>query len=82
MILNTTRHLVTSNSNLRDLRWSIGQMVAHLASSGSGLQTGDLVGTGTISSLVRENMLFNSLGSFADEDEESIATTTQPGLSP
>jgi len=31
-------------------------MLAHLASSGSGLQTGDLIGTGTISSPVRENV--------------------------
>ncbi|KXJ86991.1 putative 2-hydroxyhepta-2,4-diene-1,7-dioate isomerase [Microdochium bolleyi] len=42
--------LLTSRSNLRDLRWSPGQMVAHLASSGCGLSTGDLIGTGTISS--------------------------------
>lgn len=44
--------LLTTRSNLRDLRWSPGQMVAHLASSGCGLNTGDLLGTGTISSPV------------------------------
>ncbi|KAH7064331.1 putative 2-hydroxyhepta-2,4-diene-1,7-dioate isomerase [Paraphoma chrysanthemicola] len=44
------RCLLTTKSNLRDLRWSPGQMVAHLASSGCGLGTGDLIGTGTISS--------------------------------
>ncbi|KAH8724211.1 putative 2-hydroxyhepta-2,4-diene-1,7-dioate isomerase [Phaeosphaeriaceae sp. PMI808] len=53
---NTNRHLISSRSNLRDLRWSPGQMLAHLASSGSGLQTGDLIGTGTISSPVRETL--------------------------
>ncbi|KAJ6151373.1 hypothetical protein N7470_007967 [Penicillium chermesinum] len=42
--------ILTTYSNLRDLRWSPGQMVAHLASSGCGLNTGDLLGTGTISS--------------------------------
>ncbi|KAF4215540.1 hypothetical protein CNMCM6457_005860 [Aspergillus fumigatiaffinis] len=42
--------ILTTCSNLRDLRWSPGQMVAQLASSGCGLNTGDLLGTGTISS--------------------------------
>ncbi|KAH6884446.1 putative 2-hydroxyhepta-2,4-diene-1,7-dioate isomerase [Thelonectria olida] len=42
--------LLTTRSNLRDLRWSPGQMIAHVASSGCGLKTGDLLGTGTISS--------------------------------
>ena len=45
-------NILTTQSNLRDLRWSPGQMVAHLASSGGGLNTGDLLGTGTISSPV------------------------------
>ncbi|KAJ4152184.1 hypothetical protein NW765_017693 [Fusarium oxysporum] len=49
----STAPLLTSRSNLRDLRWSPGQMLAHLASSGCGFRTGDLVGTGTISSPVR-----------------------------
>jgi fumarylacetoacetase len=44
--------ILTTCSNLRDLRWSPGQMVAQLASSGCGLNTGDLLGTGTISSPV------------------------------
>jgi fumarylacetoacetase len=50
------RNLVSIRFNLRDLRWSLGQILAHLASSGSELQTGDLIGTGTILSLVRENV--------------------------
>jgi fumarylacetoacetase len=40
---------VICKSNLRHLYWSPGQMVAHHASSGCGLQAGDLMGTGTIS---------------------------------
>lgn len=59
--------ILTTRSNLRDLRWSPGQMVAHLASSGCGLNTGDLLGTGTISSPVSntytdEPFIFHDLG--------------------
>ncbi|KAH7139962.1 putative 2-hydroxyhepta-2,4-diene-1,7-dioate isomerase [Dactylonectria estremocensis] len=46
----STEPILMSRSNLRDLRWSPGQMLAHLASSACGLNTGDLIGTGTISS--------------------------------
>lgn len=42
--------MITSRSNLKDLYWSPLQMIAHHASSGCGLRTGDLIGTGTISS--------------------------------
>ncbi|CAI7608873.1 unnamed protein product [Penicillium bialowiezense] len=38
-----------SRSNFRDLHWSGRQMVAHLASSGADLRTGDILGTGTVS---------------------------------
>ena len=38
-----------SRGALRDLYWSIGQMVAHHTSNGCNLQAGDLLGTGTIS---------------------------------
>ncbi|KIW95802.1 fumarylacetoacetase [Cladophialophora bantiana CBS 173.52] len=37
-------------SNLKDLYWSPGQMLAHWVSAGSGANTGDLLGTGTASS--------------------------------
>ena len=40
---------VVCESNLKHLYWSPAQMVAHHASSGCGLEVGDLVGTGTIS---------------------------------
>jgi fumarylacetoacetase len=41
---------VLCRSNLRDAYWSPGQMLAHYASSGCGVRTGDLLGTGTASS--------------------------------
>jgi fumarylacetoacetase len=38
-----------SKSNMKDLYWTIGQMLTHHASGGCNLQTGDLIATGTIS---------------------------------
>jgi fumarylacetoacetase len=38
-----------SRGNLRDLYWSIAQLVTHHASNGCNLQPGDLLATGTIS---------------------------------
>jgi fumarylacetoacetase len=38
-----------SRSNTKDLYWTIGQMLAHHASNGCNLQTGDLMATGTVS---------------------------------
>jgi fumarylacetoacetase len=38
-----------SRSNLRELYWTLGQMVAHHTSNGCNLQTGDLLATGTVS---------------------------------
>ena len=38
-----------SRSNMRDLYWTIGQMLTHHASNGCNLQTGDLIATGTVS---------------------------------
>jgi fumarylacetoacetase len=38
-----------SRGNLRDLYWSMAQLVAHHASNGCNLRPGDLLGTGTIS---------------------------------
>ena len=38
-----------SQSNVRDLHWSGRQMIAHVASCGSDLRTGDILGTGTVS---------------------------------
>ncbi len=41
-------HLL-SRSNLKDLYWTIGQMLTHHASNGCNLQVGDLMATGTVS---------------------------------
>ena len=38
-----------SKGNLRDLYWSLAQLVTHHASSGCNLRPGDLLATGTIS---------------------------------
>jgi fumarylacetoacetase len=45
---NIAPHLL-SRSNMKDLYWTIGQMLAHHASNGCNLQTGDLMATGTVS---------------------------------
>jgi fumarylacetoacetase len=45
---NIEPHLL-SRSNTKDLYWTIGQMLAHHASNGCNLQTGDLMATGTVS---------------------------------
>ena len=41
--------MTVSESKLQDLHWSGRQMCAHLASTGADLQTGDILGTGTVS---------------------------------
>jgi fumarylacetoacetase len=41
--------MLLSRSNMKDLYWTIGQMLAHHASNGCNLQTGDLMATGTVS---------------------------------
>ncbi len=38
-----------SRSNLRELYWTLGQMLTHHTSNGCNLRTGDLLGTGTVS---------------------------------
>ena len=45
---NIEPHLL-SRSNMKDLYWTIGQMLTHHASNGCNLQTGDLMATGTVS---------------------------------
>ncbi|HEY0657816.1 MAG TPA: fumarylacetoacetase, partial [Pyrinomonadaceae bacterium] len=43
-----------SRSNMKDLYWTIGQMLTHHASNGCNLQTGDLIATGTVSGNSKE----------------------------
>jgi fumarylacetoacetase len=38
-----------SRGNLRDLYWTVGQLLTHHASNGCNLQSGDLLGSGTVS---------------------------------
>jgi fumarylacetoacetase len=38
-----------SQNNLQNLYWTPGQLIAHHASNGCNLRTGDLIGTGTVS---------------------------------
>ncbi|MDH3529435.1 MAG: fumarylacetoacetase [Acidobacteriota bacterium] len=45
---NIEPHLL-SRSNLKDLYWTIGQMLTHHASNGCNLNPGDLIATGTVS---------------------------------
>jgi fumarylacetoacetase len=45
---NIEPHML-SRSNMKDLYWTIGQMLTHHASNGCNLQTGDLMATGTVS---------------------------------
>jgi fumarylacetoacetase len=41
--------LCICQTNLKNLYWTLGQLVAHHASNGCNLRTGDLIGTGTVS---------------------------------
>ena len=50
---NIEPHLL-SRSNMKDLYWTIGQMLTHHASNGCNLQTGDLMATGTVSGKSKE----------------------------
>jgi fumarylacetoacetase len=43
------RPFVVSRSNLRDLYWTLAQMVAHHTSNGCNLRPGDLIASGTVS---------------------------------
>lgn len=48
------RRYLLSQSNIKHLYWSPFQMLAHHTSAGCGLSSGDLIGTGTISSLATQ----------------------------
>ncbi|KAL4936357.1 hypothetical protein BDV06DRAFT_227974 [Aspergillus oleicola] len=49
VVRNGTSHLVTE-TNLKELYWTPYQQLVHLASAGEGLNTGDIFGTGTVTS--------------------------------
>lgn len=48
-LLRDGKQHVLSSSNLKYMYWTPYQQLAHHAASGCGMQTGDLIGTGTIS---------------------------------
>ena len=45
---------VVSRSNLRDLYWTLAQLVTHHASNGCNLRPGDLIASGTVSGSAKE----------------------------
>ncbi|MBV8671932.1 MAG: fumarylacetoacetase [Acidobacteriaceae bacterium] len=45
-----------SQGNLRDLYWTLAQMLTHHASNGCNLQSGDLLATGTVSGVARDSL--------------------------
>lgn len=47
--------VTVSRSNLRDLYWTLAQMVAHHASNGCNLRPGDLIASGTVSGPEKES---------------------------
>jgi fumarylacetoacetase len=47
--------LAVSRSNLRDLYWTLAQMVAHHSSNGCNLRPGDLIASGTVSGPEKES---------------------------
>lgn len=49
-VIRDNKKYIFSESNLKELHWTLQQRLKHLVSAGAGLQTGDVFGTGTISS--------------------------------
>ena len=48
-IITGSQTTTVTESKAQDLHWSGRQMAAHLASTGADIQTGDIIGTGTVS---------------------------------
>jgi fumarylacetoacetase len=48
--------VLLSRSNLRDLYWTLAQMLTHHTSNGCNLQSGDLLATGTVSGLSPDSL--------------------------
>lgn len=46
---------VVSHSNLKDIYWTLGQMVAHHSTNGCNIRPGDLIASGTVSGPEKEN---------------------------
>ena len=51
-----TEPVQMSRGNLRDLYWTLGQMLTHHASNGCNLQPGDLMASGTVSGATEDSL--------------------------
>jgi fumarylacetoacetase len=60
-----------SHGSFADVYWTVAQMVAHHASNGCNLETGDLMGSGTVSGPLRES--WASLLELTQRGKEPIA---------
>ncbi|KAL5339551.1 hypothetical protein BJX70DRAFT_397751, partial [Aspergillus crustosus] len=60
-ILRSGKSYTVTETNLNELYWTPYQQLAHLASAGEGLSTGDIFGTGTITSR-RKNTTGENIG--------------------
>ncbi|KAH7014599.1 uncharacterized protein B0I36DRAFT_389449 [Microdochium trichocladiopsis] len=55
-VLSGSSATVTGTTKVQTMYWTPKQMLAHLASSGSALRTGDVAATGTVSGETRESL--------------------------
>ncbi|KAJ1323515.1 fumarylacetoacetase [Microdochium nivale] len=55
-VLSGKHATVTGTTKVKSLYWTPKQMLAHLASSGTALRTGDVAATGTVSGETRESL--------------------------
>jgi fumarylacetoacetase len=62
-----------SRGNLRELYWTLAQMVTHHASNGCNLRPGDLLATGTVSGATPE-----SVGSLLERTKRGAEPLTLP----
>ena len=62
-----------SQANLRDLYWTLAQMVTHHASNGCNLRPGDLLATGTVSGATPD-----SVGSLLERTKRGVEPLTLP----
>lgn len=63
---------ILAHSNYRDMYWSLGQQLAHLLSAGVRFQTGDLIGSGTISGPTSQGSLIERGGPFLSDGDTVI----------
>lgn len=59
LVIGNGKSYLVTETNLKELYWTPYQQLAHLASAGEGLSTGDIFGTGTVTSSVCYLPLFH-----------------------